>query len=79
MKYAVYDNDKPAKYPECGVHPSWANNSFDTLKAAIEYADKWLGCYSPGVEILMSQAVNQKYEYNGFGDYRDYIEIKNET
>lgn len=41
--FAVFENDKPAKYPECNVHKSWSNNEFDEWNDAVAYALDWLG------------------------------------
>ena len=43
MKFSVYDNGKPAKYPECKVNYSWDNNTFNTFEEAQKYARMWLG------------------------------------
>jgi hypothetical protein len=50
--FKVYENNKPARYPEQNVSPSWKNNEFNTLIEAQQYLDKWLGIYSPGVTNL---------------------------
>lgn len=64
MKYAVYDNNRPAKFPDINVHPSWSNNEFATFNEALVYAKKWLGEYGVGVPM----EVNVPWDYSGFGD-----------
>ncbi len=64
-KYVVYQNNKPAKYPEIDVHESWSNCTFDTLQEAQEYAAHWSGSlYSPGRYLKL----DEEYEYSGYGD-----------
>lgn len=78
MKYAVYDDDRPAKFPECKVHPSWKNNVFDTLDEAAEYTHKWLDMYSPGIETLKEVALNKSWDYSGYGSFIEITEEKDE-
>ncbi len=73
-KFAVYDNGKPAKYPECNVHPSWDNNSFDSFEKAIEYTSTWLGMLGEDF-IYPTIKLNEPYDYSGYGDL---IEIRAE-
>ena len=68
--FAVYDNGKPAKFPECKVDKSWSNNEFETFDAAVEYANKWLGPY--GGELLVLGKPN---DYSGYGDVIEIREI----
>lgn len=58
----VYDNEKPAKWPECPVHSSWDNNKFESRKEAETYANKWLGGWGPA-----EFDADGKFEY-GHGD-----------
>jgi len=48
MEWIVEEDGKPARYPECHVHPSWSNCEFATFEEAEAYALKWLGMHSPG-------------------------------
>jgi hypothetical protein len=65
--FIVYDNHRPAKYPECNVDPSWANNQFATLAEARTYAKKWLGVYGESLQEEDLQ-VDIPYEYNTGND-----------
>lgn len=40
--FAVYDNNRPAKYPEIAVDKSWDNNTFATFEEAHKYVRHWL-------------------------------------
>ena len=71
VKFVVYDNNKFAKYPECNVHPSWSQCSYDTFEEALDYARRWLGMYGGGVVLK----VNEPWDYSGYGDT---IEIRKE-
>ena len=64
MTYAVYDNGRPAKYPEVAVHSSWDNNRFDTFEEALDYARNWLGPYGEGVVLKLGVS----WDYSGYGD-----------
>lgn len=75
MKFKVYDNGKPAKYPECKVNKKWSNNSFDTFQEALQYAHHWLGDFSPCDVSDSPIQLNEPYDYDGCGDT---IEIKYE-
>jgi len=65
ITFEVFDGDKPAKYPDIKVHPSWSNNVFFSFVDAEAYALNWLGCYSPGKGIIQP---NVPYDYDGCGD-----------
>lgn len=69
MKYQVFDNNKPAQYPHCNVHPTWDNSVFDSLGEAQNYVKKWLGQYCAPNPLK----INEKYEYSSYGDY---VEIR---
>jgi len=62
--YSVYDNGKPAKYPDIKVDMSWVNNKFNTFDEALTYARNWLGVYGEGVILK----VNVEWDYSGYGD-----------
>jgi len=73
MKYQVFDGNKPAEYAE-GIHRywrEWSNSKFDTLEAAVRYANNWLGNYVKDYPVSASLLLNG-YKYNGF----DIIQIK---
>lgn len=65
MKYKVYDNGRPCRFPECKVDPSWENNEFDTFEQAEMYACAWMGSMSPGLGVLRMYVA---YDYSGCGD-----------
>jgi hypothetical protein len=65
MIYAVYDNERPAKYPEIAVDPSWNNNRFNSFDEALKYARNWLGPYGEGVVLKLGVP----WDYSGYGDY----------
>lgn len=50
--YRVMDTNRCAKYPDCEVHPSWDKCDYDTFEKAEKYALNWLGCFSPGPNVL---------------------------
>jgi len=58
FKYAVFDNGRPAKYPDCKVNKNWKINIFDTFDQAIQYLDKWLGSCSMGEQKLRDESVD---------------------
>lgn len=71
MPYAVYDNEMPAnsKIHTILKDPCWETHVFDTYLEAVQYADKWLGQYSPGTQILLEKLnYGEKYDYDGYGD-----------
>lgn len=71
-RYGVFESGKPAKFPECKVHPSWDNNVFSTVSAAEEYAIKWLGSFwDPKHRLMPSVKLNVPYDFNGYGDTLD--------
>lgn len=59
MKYAVYENDRPAVLK--GSYECWHNNVFDTMEQAIIYARQWLGIYEPNVNYNFT--LNVPYHY----------------
>lgn len=63
--YQVFDNNKPAQYPDHKVHPSWNRSTFVRLGEARNYAIKWLGVHAPEPEVLK---VGTPYDYSGCGD-----------
>jgi hypothetical protein len=69
--FVVYDNNKPARYPEHNVHYSWQCNTYDTFEQALSYARKWLWPYGEGVVLKL----NKPWDYSGYGDM---IEIREE-
>lgn len=75
--FAVFDGNKPAKYPEHEVDPSWSNNVFDTFEEARKYAWMWLAPYggeydgSSGVDLKL----NTPYDYSCC-EIPCYIEIR---
>ena len=77
MKYLVLDGNKKAMYPDCKVDKSWNNCIFDTKDEAIEYINKWLGIYSPGIEEL-KKAFSDSDGYEYYPKFYISIEIVNE-
>lgn len=72
--FAIYDNDRPAKYPECKVdRKAWPNNKFKSFAEAREYVSRWLG--SDSFYPIPQQWDGSKYDYSGYGDT---IEIRKE-
>jgi hypothetical protein len=63
--FRVMDNRKPAKYPECKVHPSWNKCDYTTFEDAEAYALKWLGILAPDKGFIH---LGEPYDYNGYGD-----------
>lgn len=61
--FKVYDNSKPAKYPDHNVDPSWDNCEFETFEDAHRYANYWLGCPPDALDYGFLE-VNVPYEYN---------------
>jgi len=75
MVFSVYDNGRPAKYPDSKVDPSWNNNTFDTFEEALEYAHMWLGPFGgswDGMDGVVLE-LNVPWDYSGYGDV---IEIR---
>jgi mannose-6-phosphate isomerase class I len=73
IMFAVYCNGKSADlkgFPELR-HYCWATSKFTTLKEAQNYAEDWLGPYTPGYPLML----NAPYDYSGHGDI---IEIREE-
>ena len=64
MQYCVYDNGKPARYPDCKVDDSWDNNVFFTFDEAFAYARNWLGEW----DMLPSDWNGSSLDYSGAGD-----------
>lgn len=64
-KFQLFENDKPAdwpgaKHPDTSIHNSW--------KEVVEYADHYLGIYSPGMETLHNIGTRKKFDYSGYND-----------
>ena len=70
MRYGVFDNNRPARYPEIKIHSSWKKNEYDTFADAHAYANKWLGEYG-GVVLL----ANTPWDYSGYGDVIEIREL----
>jgi len=64
MSYQVFDNDKPAEYPN-SKFPEWHNSRFDTFQEAIDYAKFWFGIYFP------PDWKGDRIDYSGFSDYAE--------
>ena len=62
--FRVYDNGRPARYPECRVDPSWNTYQFDAWGEALSYALHWLGITAYGSPLELGI----EYHYNGYGD-----------
>jgi hypothetical protein len=71
IKFVVYDNNKPARFPAHKVDQSWDNCEFDTLLEAVIYARQWLGQW----DCLPSVWDGSPVDYSGYGDR---IEIQKE-
>lgn len=69
--FQVFDNDKPAQYPNCNVDSSWSNSVFTTFADACNYAKNWLGVYWDGKRLEL----NKSYDYSGCGDNLEIREI----
>ena len=65
--FAVFDNNKPAKYPECQVDPSWDKNEYETFQEAVDYAVKWLGKYAVVLSVF-ERYTPFEVDYSGYGD-----------
>jgi hypothetical protein len=70
--FQVYDGNKPADCANHKVHESWDKSLYCTFEEALGYADKWLGIYSPGIEVLKT---NIPYDYSGYGDIVDIRKV----
>ena len=46
FRFVVYDNGKPARYPEFNVHPLWSKCVFNSFDEALIYVCHWLGAVS---------------------------------
>lgn len=66
--YRVFDNNKPARYPDCKVDPSWSQCDFNTFEEAQAYANNWLGVFGG---VVLEEGV--PLDYSGYGSY---IEIR---
>jgi len=75
--FRVYDNNKPARYPEYTVDPSWKNCDFETLEQATSYAIHWLGDWSTKAHHY-ALLLNKKcwYGNNNFIEIREIERIK---
>jgi hypothetical protein len=71
--FTVYDSNKPAKYPDHSVDPSWHTASFKTMTEAVAHAKNWLGRTYEGV--LPKFWDGTLIDYSGCGDT---IEIRKE-
>ena len=67
MKYAFYDNNKPATFKFHNVHHSWDNNVFDTFEECVAYANNWMGIYGP-----IPFELNKPFSYG----YNTKVEIR---
>jgi len=66
MRYALFDNDKPASregFPDLKSE-CWKTHIFDTEHEAQMYANNWLGYPGPHYTLR----VGLKYDYSGYGD-----------
>jgi hypothetical protein len=76
--YQVFDNGKPAQYPDHPVHPSRDNSTFETLREALVHAWKWLGPFggsfdgSSGIPLQ----VGIPWDYSGHGDMIEIRKVK---
>ena len=70
--YTVFDTDKPAKYPEHKVDPSWDNATYGTFEEALTYAKLWLGAY----DVIEDGWDGSLLNYSGYSD--GGIEIRKE-
>ena len=70
MKYQVFNNKVPAEAPDLG----WKTSRFDTFEGAKEYAELWLGDYSP---IVSNIQLNTPLIYNDYGDVIEIREVQN--
>lgn len=62
MSFAVIQNKRACKYPFFTVHPSFENNTFETLEEAVAYANEWLGDSGP---LPVDYQVGQKFTFTG--------------
>lgn len=70
--FQVFDNDRPARHPDCDVSPSWKTHEFETFKEAYEYALNWLGPYGKGITLML----DKPFPYSGYGDVIEIREKK---
>lgn len=66
MPYQVFENDKPAQYPDIKVHSSWSQSKFSTLEEAQIYLNKWLGPYGDPDDRI---PLGKRFYYCGVGDF----------
>jgi hypothetical protein len=69
--YHVFDNGKPARYEHGSC---WRENVFDTLAAAQDYAKRWVGDH----HTIDNLQVNTPYDYSGYGDTIEIMEVFSE-
>lgn len=75
MRYAVFDNKKPASsyaFPEL-KSSGWSTHIFDTFDEANDYLNRWLGLYENGIINLEP---NIPFDYNGYGDIVEIKEVE---
>lgn len=72
----LLDNNRPARFPEIKVDPSWKNCDFESLDELVDYADNWLGQHSPGKTLLRNYlGITERYPYGGNGDFLSIIKV----
>ena len=69
--YKVFEDGKPAQYPDFDVHPSWDCCEFETFEDAVAYARHWLGPSAEGAIFNL----NEPWDY-GYGSTIEIREIK---
>ena len=67
IKFGVFENNKPATLKGS---KKWKNHLFNTFEEAHQYLNWRLGDWGP-VEL----EVNEKYDYDGYGDVVEIKEI----
>ena len=69
--YQVFEDDRPAQFPDFKVDPSWDKSVFPTFDEALIYARKWIYPYGGAVDgkegVMLT--VNVPYDYAGIGSY----------
>lgn len=71
--FQVFDSGRPADCMNHNVHPSWKNSKFETLEEAQEYVKIWVGGDYDADHPL---ALNEEYDYSGYGDVVKIVESK---
>lgn len=64
--FQVFDNGKPAQYPDHKVHESWTRSAFTSFQEARDYAMRWLGEWAPLDEDCIELGI--PFDYSGLGD-----------